>query len=85
MDDFSKLIAPAKLADDNRIGHYYTAVIESADKQEQVISFLAISQDDAYERVMDAIAEGDDKVVQVKLSGIDEARKAWENQDIAKC
>ena len=54
MDDFSKLIAPAKLADDNRVGQYYTVVIESDDKQEQVISLLAVSQDDAYERVMDA-------------------------------
>tara|TARA_Y100001972_G_scaffold121258_1_gene165030 strand:- start:1372 stop:1638 length:267 start_codon:yes stop_codon:yes gene_type:complete len=88
MDDFSTMVAPLKLGgeDDKRLGQYWSVLISSKDNSErQLICLLALHQTDAFDRVMDAIAEGDESIIEIRTAGMSEARKAWTNGDVARC
>lgn len=81
LSDLSKFIAPLRLSDgdDRRMGRYMTVCLRDGQK----MCFLALNESDAFDRVHDAIAGGDEKIASIRISTITEAQKAWDNQDIA--
>jgi hypothetical protein len=81
--DLSRLIAPLRLShgEDRRVGQYLTVTIDNG----QRLAFLALNPNDAFDRVHDAIAEGDEKIISIQPSTSTEAQKAWDSQDVAIC